>query len=559
MINITENISNKITGLTSLYVDFNYDAKIVDIMRNLKPSNYDKITKIWETSNTNLAYLLDTLTYFDDITLKLYIKPEETIIEKKSESEFKTKPFKYQLEGINYGLNHDKWLLLDQCGLGKSLTSIYLAEELYNRGLLEHCLVICGINSLKPNWEREIKKHSKLTSRIVGKIVTKTGSTKVATIPERAEELLNPIEEFFIIINVEMLREDCIINAINNSKNNIGMIILDEAHKAKGMSSKQGENLLKLEDFKYKLAMTGTPIVNSPLDMYVSLSWIGKEKSCKTKFKEEYCIYDGKIIVGLKNQKLLKEVINECSLRRTKDILKEEGNGLPEKQIIREVLEMDPKQRKLYEAVKKGIKEECDKISLKKANAKSILIRLREATSCPEIISSQDITSVKLLRAVELVDEITSNDDKVVIFSCFKSTLNTLKEMLNEYNPLMGTGDMKTDEVENNINTFQEDEEHKVFLGTVQRMGTGLTLNKARYAIFIDCPWTATDQEQCEDRVHRIGSKDTVFIYRLMCEDTIDTAVDTVISRKKSLGEYLVDDNEDENVMEILKDYIVDL
>ena len=138
-------------------------------------------------------------------------------------------------------------------------------------------------------------------------------------------------------------------------------------------------------------------------------------------------------------------------------------------------------------------------------------------------------------------------------------TLNTLNELLKDYDPLMGNGDMKVDDVEKNITMFQEDDEHKVFLGTVQRMGTGLTLTRARYAIFIDCPWTATDQEQCEDRVHRIGSKDTVFIYRLMCEDTVDTAVDNVISRKKSLGEYLVDDNEDENVMEILKDYIVDL
>lgn len=230
MINIKEDISTKITGITSLYISFNYNPEIVKIMQGVKPSVYDKNTKIWETSITNLSYLLDTLVYLDDINLELYEDNSDTgIIHIRSE--FKTKPFNYQLEGIEYGLNHGKWLLFDEPGLGKTLQILYLAEERYNRGEIDHCLIICGINALKPNWEREIKKHSKLSSRIIGFKQTKTGSIKNATIPERAEEILNPIEEFFVIINVEMIRENSIINAINNSQNKFDMIVLDEAHR----------------------------------------------------------------------------------------------------------------------------------------------------------------------------------------------------------------------------------------------------------------------------------------------------------------------------------------
>ena len=56
-------------------------------------------------------------------------------------------------------------------------------------------------------------------------------------------------------------------------------------------------------------------------------------------------------------------------------------------------------------------------------------------------------------------------------------------------------------------------------------MGTGVTLTAASYMIFIDCPWTSADCEQCEDRIHRIGSKDSVFIYYLWNTDTFDMQV----------------------------------
>ena len=71
-------------------------------------------------------------------------------------------------EGIQYGLNHDKWLLLDAPGLGKSLQLIYLAQEIKKRDSIEHCLIICGVNGLKYNWRKEIKKHSDEGAFILG-------------------------------------------------------------------------------------------------------------------------------------------------------------------------------------------------------------------------------------------------------------------------------------------------------------------------------------------------------------------------------------------------------
>ena len=87
---------------------------------------------------------------------------------------YKIKPYSHQLEAINYGLNSkDSWLLLDDCGLGKTISMIYLAEELKRTKNIEHCLIICGVNSLKYNWADEIKKFSNLSLELILELISK--------------------------------------------------------------------------------------------------------------------------------------------------------------------------------------------------------------------------------------------------------------------------------------------------------------------------------------------------------------------------------------------------
>ena len=559
MINIRESRHQRLGGTNSLFIQFDYDLDIVNIIKSCGTYNYDANTHEWEVPVNRLSFILDNLTYFDDINVFLDVKSTHTNPQlKTSRMSFKTPLFEHQLEAVNYGLNTDKWLLLDAPGLGKSLSMIALAEELKEQGKLEHCLIICGINTLKTNWEKEIKKHSNLDAIVIGKKINSKGTVSYSSIKKRAEQLMNPIKEFFVIINIESLRDLDIISAINNSDNKFDMMVFDECHKAKGWSSKQGENLLKLSS-KYMVAMTGTLLMNNPLDAYVPLAWIGVEKKRNvTNFKKTYCVFDemtrGKI-VGFKNLDLLKDEIEECSLRRTKDLLKD----LPSKNIIIEYIDMEDNHQKFYNAVKDGVKSECDKINLKSKNLLALTTRLRQATSCPSLLTSQSITSSKIERCIDLVDEIVSNGDKVVIFSNFKEPLYQLNELLSRYKPLMGTGDMKEEDVSKNVDSFQADDEHYVFLGTTQKMGTGITLTRANYAIFIDSCWTSALQEQCEDRVHRIGSEKPVFIYRLICKDTIDEAVEAIITRKGTLSKFIIDDDLDEGALDILKRFILDM
>ena len=559
MITIIEDTPKKLSGITSLFISFNFKQQIVDTIKSLDKYHYNNENYTWEVPINNLSYLLDELTYFDDITLTIKSnddnKEQKTIILK---DKYKTKPLEHQLEGILYGLNHDSWLLLDDPGLGKTLQMIYLAQELKEQSNLKHCLVICGINSLKTNWESEIEKHSDLSYRILGKKVSKKGKVSYKTIKDRAKELLEPIDEFFIITNIETLRSDDIVKALKKNVNQIDMVVFDEAHKAKNPSSIQGNHLLKLTNYDHKVALTGTLIMNKPLDAFTALKWLGIEKATYTDFKNQYCEYGGfggHQVIGYKNLDILKEEIENSSLRRTKDILKD----LPEKTVITEMLDMEDDHKKFYSDIIDGVVAECDKVKLNPNNVLALTTRLRQAASCPSVLTSNKITATKIERALDLIEEIVCSGHKVVVMSTFKEPIRELYPLTKQYNALLGTGDQTDDELARNIKLFQTDDKYKVFLATTQKCGTGQTLNKASYMICIDCPWNYALQLQVEDRIHRIGSKEPVFIYRLVCKDTIDEKVNEYISVKKAVGDYLIDDIQDEATISKLRDYILDL
>ena len=314
-----------------MVVQFDYNPYIVDALKTIPTYNYDKRAKLWEFPIIYLGRLLDNLTFLDDIQLKLLDTPESgefhfakqnqeplSEIEKVS---FKMKPFEHQLEAINFGLEHEKWLLLDSMGLGKTNSIIWLAETLKRRGVIDHCFIICGVNSLKQNWKKEIEKFSTESAVVLGEYTTRTGSIRYRSMDKRAEQLKNPIEEFFVITNIESLRDDRIIEAFKKSDNSFGMIAFDEAHKAATKSSQQGTNLLKL-DAPFKIAATGTLITNNPLSAYVPLSWTGNDNATLTNYKSQYCNFGGfknAQVIGFKNLEVLQEEISSCSLRRTLD------------------------------------------------------------------------------------------------------------------------------------------------------------------------------------------------------------------------------------------------
>jgi SNF2 family DNA or RNA helicase len=549
---------SKISGLSSLIIQFDFNQYIVDALKTIPTSYYHKKDKVWEFPVCYLGRILDSLTFLDEIQLKLLDTPEsrefhfgrqfnlEPLTEKEKVS-FKMKPFDHQLEAINFGLEHEKWLLLDSMGLGKTNSIIWLAETLKRRGLIDHCFIICGVNSLKQNWKKEIAKFSTESAIVLGEYTTRTGTIRYRSMDKRAQQLLDPIEEFFVITNLESLRDDRIIEAFKNSENKFGMIAFDEAHKAATKSSQQGTNLLKLEA-PFKVAATGTLITNNPLSAYVPLSWTENDQSILTMYKSQYCNFGGfkdSQVIGFKNLEVLQEEIKSCSLRRTLDQVR---SDMPPKTVTLEVLEPNDDQRKFYEAIKEGVKEEADKIELKTSSLLALTTRLRQASSCPSLLTTQNISSCKVDRCVELIQELTSQGEKVVVLSVFKETLNELATKLDQFRFSINTGDVPDAVVADNVARFQDDPKEQVFAGTWGKVGTGWTLNAAAYMICLDTPYTAAMFDQGNDRIYRVNNTRPAFITVLQCQDTIDERVWQIIETKKELGEYLVDGVETDNL-----------
>lgn len=555
MISIIEQPSIKSVGKTSLFIYFEYNSKIVDILRSCGNCTYHKNLKAWESPISNLAFLIDSFTYIDTISLEFL--PESSSIELDLSQQFKTEMFDYQREGVKWLINNPNSLLLDRPGLGKSLQIIYTAEELKQQKEVEHCLIICGINALKSNWKREIQKHSNLDCVVIGERVNSKGRVVYAPVKERAEQLYNKIDEFFVIINIESIRDNTVIDAIRNSKNNFDIIVLDECHKAKSPTSDQGKNLLKLAKVgRYHYGLTGTVLVNSPLDAYVPLKFIGEEKSTYTNFKNYYCVFGSMFghqqIIGFKNIGELKSQIASCSLRRTKDLL-----SLPPKVIVPEYIDLDDEQMKFYSNIQDGVLDEVNKVEIKKSSLLGLVTRLRQAATCPTVLTDKYMKNVKLERAMDLIEEIVSNGEKVIVFSTFKEPLYQLLSLLraNKYDgALLCTGDQPDSEIDSNIKLFQEEPGCNIILCTTSRMGTGLTLTAASYEIFIDSNWTFRLEEQCEDRAHRVGTTKSVIIYKLIAKNTIDERIQNILVKKRGISDYIIDDkyNEDDEIKELL-------
>ena len=369
-------------------------------------------------------------------------------------------------------------------------------------------------------------------------------------------ENLDKIYSYFIITNIESLRSEDILKAINNAK--FDMIAFDECHKAKNPTSQQGKALLKLKA-KTMIAMSGTPLMNNPLDLYVPLKWLGYENHSFYNFKNHYCVmggFGGYEIQGYKNLEQLQSQLDDIMLRRLKDDVLD----LPEKLFINEYVDMTPKQAVIYKEATAEVQSNIDKVK-SDPNPLASLIRMRQATGYTGILSSTVQESAKLDRLEELVEESIANGKKVVIFSNWKQVTDAIFDRLYDYkNPKYGigtiTGETKDGERQYIVDEFQTNPDMKVIIGTIGAMGTGLTLTEGTVVIFADHPWNMALYEQAVDRCHRIGQKNNITIYNLMCKNTIDEKIWELVKSKGELASAIVDGNVVSNKSEII-DYLL--
>lgn len=545
MINVRIDKTTTCNGDYGAYLTFPYSSDIVSAIRTISDRHWDANNKVWEIPLKKLADLTTLLpNEVFDITGN-YVSLEPIAVPQ-VDYEFKTKPFAHQIDGFNYGLSHNAWLLGDEQGLGKTKQVIDIACAKKAQFGYKHCLIICGVNGLKWNWQNEIEIHSNEKGHILGQKTRKNGTITIGSTKDKVADIdaiLDPKQTdlpYFLITNVESLRDDEItLKLAKLCKDGvIGMIAADEVHKMKNISSQQGKGFLKL-NAECKIAMSGTPLMNTPLDLYMILNWLGFEKHSFYAFKKYFCLMGGfmdKQVVGYKHLDELQESLDSIMLRRLKDDVLD----LPEKLHINEYVDMTAKQSVLYKEIAMEIRANIDKISLS-PDPLAQMIRLRQATGYTGILSSTVMESAKLDRMEELVEDAVANGKKVVVFSNWTQVTNVVEERLAKYNCRVITGETKDSERQGYVYDFQNDDSVKVMIGTIGAMGTGLTLTAGTVEIFLDEPWNQALKDQAEDRCHRIGAKENVTIYTLMAKNTIDERIHEIVESKGNMANAIVD------------------
>lgn len=451
-----------------------------------------------------------------------------------------TKPYNHQMESFEYSKNHTKFLLSDEQGLGKTKQALDIAVSKKNK--TQHCLIVCGVNSLKYNWLHEVGVHTQEKGYILGTRYTKKGKEYIGTIKDRLTDIqaVHLNNAYFLITNIETLRDKAIQKELKKLTEDgiIGITIIDEIHKCKNSTSTQGKAIHCLQSY-YKIALTGTPLMNNAIDLYNILKWLEVENHTLTQFKEYYCEmggYGGYEIVGYRHLDELSSQLNDVMLRRTK----KEVLDLPDKLYNAEYLEMTTNQCKIYNDIQSCIMQDIDRIELL-PNPLVELTRLRQATGYTGILSTGIEESVKFERMVEWVKEISYRGGKCIVFSNWISIIEPATQLLKDNGIQCISVTSENKNINKDIEEFKNNPDCTAILGTIGVLGTGFTLTEADTVIFLDEPWNRATKEQAEDRAHRIGTKSTVNIVTFICKDTIDERIHELITQKGELSDALID------------------
>jgi len=525
-------------------IQFDYDRKISAAVAKLPDVNYDSKLKRWELPRRwEFEVQMFAQKYAFDMTGKIskrrvFDAPAE-MPKLNQNIDLKLKPYDYQKEGIAYGIEHGSCINGDAPGLGKTLQSIatVIAKNEFP------CLIICPA-SLKLNWEMEWKLCSDHKPVILTDSIKHTWET-FYNMGVYDVFIVNyeSIQKYFVL-NIETPKgETMLLKHINflPSINVFKSVIIDESHRVKDKTTRQSKLSYGIALGKFTQLLSGTPIVNKPVDLMFQLMIIDKLKEFggSVAFRE--------MCADEERWPEINSILrNKCYFRREKkDVLKE----LPDK--FRQKVFCNISNQPEYDAAM--------------ADLESYLREYRKATE-PQIAKSMKgkiMVQIGVLKNIsargkladvkEYIDDVLESGEKIVVFIY----LNEVADVLRSYYPtaLFYTGSESSEKRNTNIHKFQRctvcdtryerhsnsDHEfvptdHNLIFVNYKAGGVGITLTAASRVAFIELPWHSADTDQCEDRCHRISQKNAVQISYFLGKNTIDEDIYQVINDKREMS-----------------------
>jgi len=441
----------------------------------------------------------------------------------------------FQRRGVGFlEAKRGRALIGDEMGLGKTIQALawlQLHPELTP-------IIIIVPASLKLNWEREINTWMSNP----GTVKILSGTT---TYPLSADYI------DIIIINYDILF--AWVDEIKKMKPQV--MILDEVHYTKNNQAKRTKAVKKLGKYiPHVIGLSGTPIVNRPIEIYNAINIIDRTVfPSQWDYTERYCArkYNGFgwDVSGASNtEELNHKLTNSIMLRRLKkDVLPD----LPDK--VRSYVPIELENQTEYNAA------EANFVAfVKQYKGKEAAARASNAQALAEIEGLKQLAvRGKLQHCINWIHTFLESDEKLVVFATHKFVIEALmKEFPKVAVKVDGSVTGKNRQLA--VDSFQKLSSVRLFIGNIKAAGVGITLTAASNVAFIELPWSPGDCTQAEDRVHRIGQEDSVNIYYLLANETIEERIATLIDKKRKVLDSVLDGKVTETgslLMELINQY----
>jgi SWI/SNF-related matrix-associated actin-dependent regulator 1 of chromatin subfamily A len=465
--------------------------------------------------------------------------------------ELGVEPFPFQRAGIAYALKRDRVMFGDEPGLGKTLQVL---STVHFRAAYPCVAVVPA--SLKINWKKEAQ-------RIVPELRDDDSIQIISGRAKKGDRI--DLKAKLVIVNYDILASW--VDAIQEIKPK--SLIADESHfwkNDKAARTKAGKLLASTIPQRYLLS--GTALVNRPKELLSQLdilgvlhefggSWGFLQRFCGAK-KQRVPIpgrgwtsvwnFDGssntdelqrKLRTNVMVRRLKQDVLTELPAK-THQCIELACNGL------RSFVDLEYELEHEFEREKERLEHE-KQVALDSGNQESFedaskqLKRIFEAHFSEMAKLAHDVAVAKLPKVIEYCLEVLEGEEKLAVFAHHHDVVFALEKAFKDagIEAVRLTGMDSPKDKDAAVESFQNGSA-RVFIGSLKAAGVGLTLTKARRAVFAELDWTPGVMDQAGDRLHRIGQTDNVLLTYIVLEDSLDSKkVGMLVDKRRVLNAVL--------------------
>lgn len=515
---------------------FYVSGSIQELSEVLKKANIEKNGLITSSQYVEIIRNQEVFangTLINNVKTSLLNKPID--VKRDLPRNLNAKLYNYQKIGyfwMKYMLEENRGCILgDEMGLGKTLQVITLMLHFKQEEKVP-MLVVAPV-SLLQNWKRECEKFAPDLKCCIHHGMNRTGRYR-------------EFEQYdVVIISYSIAVNDSSILSMVNWK----LVVLDEAQNIKNPGSERTKFVKKIPR-ECSIAVTGTPFENHVSDIWSLVDFVipglfGTQTE-----------YSNMITDDIEGADKIEPMLSPVMIRR---MVKNVATDLPDKVVIPQPLMMSATESLKYEELRKEAQgsAESEKLNL------GILQKLRMFCTHPALCDDKfDLdyvsSSVKYQRFCEILEEVNSLGEKIIMFTSYQKMFDIVEQDISaRYDiPLWKiNGATPVEERQPIVDAFNEVEGSALLVLNPRAAGTGLNITSANHVVHYNLEWNPALEDQASARAYRRGQKNTVFIYRLYYEDTVEQIVNERIERKREMASLAVvgTDGKTENREDIIE------